>query len=145
MLNTIAGSPGQFVSSNFELVSGGQVFKDADDSYSGANPAWRTSYMDNIVARGYLPGSNASTVAAVDNDVTDTKVAAMKAQAPRTGVYMNEGDRNDPDYAPDLYGAHWKRLSAIKQAYDPSAVFYRPTCVGGELWKEQPNGTLCRI
>jgi hypothetical protein len=30
------------------------------------------------------------------SDITNNKVAAMKAQAPTTGAYMNEADRNDP-------------------------------------------------
>lgn len=90
MLKTIAGTPGQITSNNFELVGGGQVFKDSSDPFSGVNPAWRTSYMNNIVARGLSPQFNASNTTAIYNDITNTKVAAMKAQAPDTGVYMNE-------------------------------------------------------
>lgn len=90
MLKTIAGTQGQFTSNNFELVGGGKVFKDASDPFSGVNPAWRTSYMSNIVARGLPPQGNASTITAVYNDITYTKVTAMKAQAPNTGAYMNE-------------------------------------------------------
>ena len=90
MLKTIAGTSGQITSNNFELVGGGQVFKDASDPFSGVNPAWRTSYMSNIVARALSPQVNASTNTAIYNDITETKVAAMKAQAPNTGVYMNE-------------------------------------------------------
>ena len=90
MLKTIAGTPGQAVSNNFELVSGGQVFKDASDPYSGVNPAWRTSYMNNIVALALPPLSNDTVIAAGYNDITYTKVPAMAAQAPNTGVYMNE-------------------------------------------------------
>ena len=90
MLKTIAGTPGQGASSNFELVSGGRVFEDASDPYSGVNPAWRTSYMNNIVALALAPQSNASMITAAYNDITNIKVAAMNEQAPNTGVYMNE-------------------------------------------------------
>lgn len=90
MMSVIAGTPGQGTSNNFELVSGGQVFKDASDPYSGLNPAWRTSYMNNIVALILPTPANESVIAAAYNDVTYTKVAAMNAQAPNTGVYMNE-------------------------------------------------------
>jgi FAD/FMN-containing dehydrogenase len=90
MLEIIAGKPGQFTSNNFELVGGGQVFEDASDAFSGVNPAWRTSYMSNIVARGLPPQGNASAITAVYNDITNIKTAAMKAQAPNTGAYMNE-------------------------------------------------------
>ena len=90
MLNTIAGAPEEYTSNNFELVSGGQVFKDASDFFSSLHPAWRTSYLSNIVARGWAPGADAATIAAVHEDITYNKVAAMKAQAPNTGCYMNE-------------------------------------------------------
>ncbi len=144
MLNVLVGTPGQYTSNNFELVSGGQVFKDASDPYSGVNPAWRTSYMDNLVAGAIFPGENASTAAVEYHEITNQKVAAMKAQAPGTGAYMNEADRNDPDYQQDFYGMHFKRLSAIKQTYDPSGVFYCPTCVGSAQWEVLSNGKLCR-
>ncbi len=145
MLQIIAGTAGQFTSSNFELVSGGQVFKDASDPWSGVNPAWRVSYMDNLVSRGWLPGASAATIAAVEHDITYDKIAAMKKQAPNTGAYMNEGDRNDPDYAQDFYGEHLTRLQAIKQEYDPTGVFYCPTCVGSAQWSVASNGTMCRV
>lgn len=144
MLHTIAGTPGQFTSSDFELVSGGQVFKDASDPWSGVNPAWRTSYMDNLVSRGWLPGASAATIAAVEKDITNNKIHAMKAQAPNTGAYMNEADRNDPTYAQDFYGHHLTRLSAIKKDIDPSGVFYCPTCIGSWLWTVESNGSLCK-
>ena len=97
MIGVIAGDPTQFTSNAIEFVSGGQVFKDASDPNSGLLPAWRKSYFNNIVARGWAPGSSQATINAVLNDITYTKTAAMKAQAPDTGVYMNEGDRNDPE------------------------------------------------
>jgi hypothetical protein len=90
MMKVVAGTAGQGTSNNFELVSGGQVFKDASDPYSGVNPAWRTSYMNNIVALILPTPANDSVIAAAYNDITYTKVAAMNAQAPNTGVYMNE-------------------------------------------------------
>lgn len=90
MLTMTAGAPGEFSFSSFEVVSGGQVFKDALDPYSSVHPAWRTSYMNNIVARGWAPGSTESAIAAVYNDITYNKVAAMKELAPNTGCYMNE-------------------------------------------------------
>jgi hypothetical protein len=88
MMKIIAGTSG--TSNNFELVSGGQVFKDASDPYSGVNPAWRTSYMNNIVALALPQLANNSVITAAYNDITYTLVAAMNKQAPNTGVYMNE-------------------------------------------------------
>ncbi|KAL9044913.1 MAG: hypothetical protein Q9214_001983 [Letrouitia sp. 1 TL-2023] len=89
-LKTIAGTPEQFTSNNVVFVGGGQVSKGASDPYSGVNPAWRNSYVHNIVARGLPPGADEATKEAVYKDVTNVKVRAMKNLAPNTGAYMNE-------------------------------------------------------
>jgi hypothetical protein len=143
MIGVIAGTPDQYTSNDFELVSGGQVFKDASDPYSGLNPAWRISYFNNIVARGWAPGSSQATINGVFNDITYTKVAAMQKQAPETGTYMNEADRFDPNYEVDFYGTHYSKLYAIKTARDPKGIFYCPTCVGSDLWAPDSTGRLC--
>lgn len=89
-LQALAGTPEQFSSTYIVFLGGGQVFKDAQDPYSGVNPAWRKTYVHNIVARGWAPGSDEATIAAVHNDITYTKVQALKTLAPDTGAYMNE-------------------------------------------------------
>ncbi|KAL8627462.1 hypothetical protein Q9189_006839 [Teloschistes chrysophthalmus] len=143
-LYTIAGTPEQFTSVNIVFVGGGQVARDGDDKCSGVNPAWRTSYVHNIVARGWAPGADEATKKEVYGDITDGKVGAMKDLAPDTGAYMNEADRFDPDYLQDFYGKHAKKLSSIKKKYDPEGVFYCPTCIGSDQWEEDPIGRLCR-
>lgn len=89
-LHVIGGTPDQFASNNIIFTSGGQVTKDAADPYSGLNPAWRTAYVHNVVARGWAPGSDQATKDAVHADITFTKVQALKNLAPDTGSYMNE-------------------------------------------------------
>ena len=145
MIGTLAGKPEQFTSNNVELVGGGAVFVDASDPFSGVNPAWRISYFNNIVGRGYAPGSPASIIQDVQDDITYVKTQAMKNQAPDTGAYMNEADRLDPDFEDDFYGQHFQSLSAIKARRDPTSVFYCPTCVGSSEWKENASGLLCRV
>lgn len=143
MLQTIAGTPEQAASNNIVFVGGGQVFADAADPNSGVNPAWRKTYVHNIVARGWAPRSSDATIQGVYNDITNVKTQAMKDLAPDTGCYMNEADRFDPDYLEDFYGAHSGRLREIKWKYDPSGVFYCPTCVGSEFWDVQDSGQIC--
>jgi len=145
MLDVIAGAPEEYTSNNFELVSGGQVFKDAADPYSGLNPAWRISYFNNIVARGWAPGSSEDVKDAVRRDITYHKGGAMEKQAPDTGVYMNEADRLDPNWQTNFYGKHYEKLLDIKQRRDPGGVFYCPTCVGSAEWKEDDMGRLCKV
>ena len=89
-LATIIGPPEQFTSIAVVFTTGGQIFRDARDPYSGVNPAWRRAYVHNIVVRGWAPGTNESVQDAIRDDVTFTKVAAMKQLAPDTGAYMNE-------------------------------------------------------
>ncbi len=144
-LRTLAGTPGQFTSNNIVFVGGGQVFKDASDPYSGVNPAWRKAYVHNIVARGWAPGTDQATIDAIRKDITTVKIQALKDLAPDTGCYMNEADRYDPDYLEDFYGEHLERLEDVKSRYDPGDVFYCPTCVGSERWKEDGSGRLCRV
>lgn len=143
MLEITVGTPEQATSVNMVFVGGGQVFRDASDPYSGVNPAWRQTYVHNIVARGWAPGSSNATIQAIYEDITYNKTQAMKNLAPDTGCYMNEADRFDPEYTRDFYGKHFGRLSQIKRQYDPESVFYCPTCVGSEMWTVQSNGQLC--
>jgi FAD/FMN-containing dehydrogenase len=143
-IEILAGTPEQYTVNNFEIVSGGQVFKDKADPYSGVLPAWRISYFSNIVARGWAAGTSQSEIAAIHADITDVKTGAMKALAPNTGAYMNEADREDPDYKVDFYGSNYNKFLSIKQKYDPAEVFYCPTCVGSDAWGEDGTGRLCR-
>lgn len=145
MIGVIAGTPEQFTSNNLELVGGGAVFSDAVDHLSGVNPAWRISYFNHIVARGWAPGSSQALIQSVWHDITFNKVQALKQQAPETGCYMNEADRLDPDWEEDFYGAHYSPLLAIKSHRDPFSVFYCPTCVGSAEWAENSIGTLCQL
>ena len=93
-LTAIVGPAEQFTSINVVFTTGGQVFRDAADLYSGVNPAWRRAYVHNIVARGWAPGTNETAQEAIRKDVTFTKVKAMKDLAPHTGAYMNEVKTN---------------------------------------------------
>ncbi len=144
MIATIAGTPDQYTSNNFELVSGGANFQHPAD-YSGLNPAWRYSYFSNICARGWAANASQAEIDAVWQDITYVKVAAMEKQAPNTGAYMNEADRLDPNYEENFYGAHYEILSEIKTRVDPMGVFYCPTCVGSDQWAENSVGVLCRV
>lgn len=143
MLDVLSGLPGQFMQNNIGLLSGGQVWKDAAEPYSSVNPAWRTSYVHNIAATGWAPGTDLATQEAMLKDITEVKVAAMRAIAPDTGCYMNEADRLDPMYLADFYGASLPKLEAAKNKYDPTGVFYCPTCVGSDSWEVDSEGRIC--
>ena len=128
MLNITAGHPQESTFTEFGAVGAGAVLT-APDPYSGINPAWRQTYVMNLVARGYARTTDYATTQAIHHDITYVKGAAMTALAPNTGSYMNEGDYQDPDYLKNYYGAALPRLRAAKVKYDPDGM---------------PNGKLCR-
>lgn len=139
----ISGKPEAADSNVVLLISGGQVFKNAEDNTSGLHPAWRKSHYV-IVSSATLPENPTRQERQVANDeVTYVKGTATKKLAPNTGAYMNEGDRNEPDpktFYGDFYETHLK----TKHKYDPFGIFYCPTCVGSDAFIEQPDGPLCR-
>ncbi|KAJ9612185.1 hypothetical protein H2200_003782 [Cladophialophora chaetospira] len=144
MLNITAGQPEEFTFNEIGAVGGGAVLS-TPDPYSGINPAWRQTYVMNIVARGYLDTTNYTTAQAIHHDITYVKGRAMTALAPNTGSYMNEGDYQDPNYLKNYYGNALPQLRAAKAKYDPNGTFYCPTCVGSDQWEQQPSGKLCRL
>ncbi|KAJ5371678.1 FAD linked oxidase N-terminal [Penicillium concentricum] len=131
MIGVIAGNSEDFSSNAVELVGGGKVL--TDDKYSSVNPAWRSTCIVNIVTRGWANHSSAQTV---KDDITYIKGGAMRALDPLLGSYMNEADRNDPLWPTNLYGTNYMRLALIKKKYDPTSVFYYPTCVGSQSWTQ---------
>ncbi|KAE8379181.1 hypothetical protein BDV26DRAFT_259921 [Aspergillus bertholletiae] len=145
MIGVIAGVPEEYTLNNVELVGGGKVLTDGEDRFSGVNPAWRSTYMVNVVARGWADESAAQDV---KRDITLKKGGAMRLLTPGLGSYMNEADRNDPQWEIDFFGVNFKRLSLIKRKYDPEGLFYCPACVGSENWhqnfiRSEDYGPLC--
>lgn len=139
----IAGKPEEYTVNVIDLVSGGQVFTDAADETSGLLSAWRTSNYFVTVGRGVALNASNSERYSVMDDVTYTKGAALKRLAPDTGGYMNEGDRNDPDWKAAFYGDKYVEHLATKRKYDPYNTFYCATCVGSEVFVERPDSPLC--
>ncbi|KAI5458327.1 hypothetical protein BGZ63DRAFT_515044 [Mariannaea sp. PMI_226] len=143
-VEVMSGKPDEFGSNVILLVSGGQVFKDASDKTSGLNPAWRKSHYVIVTGSSITKTATNAERKAANDYVTFVKGAAVKQLAPTTGGYMNEGDRNDPDYKKNFYGDNYAAHLKTKQKYDPNNAFYCPTCVGSEAFIERPDGPLCK-
>ena len=88
MIGTIAGDPREYTILNVELNGGGQVAK--PDSLSGLNPAWRSAYMVEVVARGWPADADEATKKSVIADISYKKNWAMRRLAPSLGSYLNE-------------------------------------------------------
>ncbi|TPX10049.1 uncharacterized protein E0L32_001246 [Thyridium curvatum] len=144
MLNTTAGLPGQRTS-RLAVLAGGLGVRAGASQSSGVNPAWRNAYVLDIVARRWEHTATAADVEAIHSDVTAVKGAALTALAPDTGSYPNEGDARDPTFLANFYGTALPMLEAAKAKYDPSGLFYCPTCVGSEFWSEDATGRLCHV
>jgi hypothetical protein len=141
-IGVIAGQQSQFISNNVEFVAPRKDLGSADGA--AILPAWRTSYMSNIVASGWPPGTPESVKNAVRQDI-ENKINALKQLAPNTGCYMNEADRLDPYYKNDFYGSNYNKLLSIKDKYDECQTFYCPTCVGSDRWSLDGSGRLCQV
>jgi hypothetical protein len=87
MIGVIAGKPEERTINSVALVGGGKVLTDGADQYSGVNPAWRSTYIVNIVARS---AADEYTFEAVKDDVTYNKGGAMSKLTPFLGSYLNE-------------------------------------------------------
>ena len=77
--------------------------------------------------------------------MTNDFIPQLKALTPGSGVYLNEADFLEPDWQESFYGANYARLRSIKKKYDRIDVFYAPTAVGSDEWREDSRGRLCRV
>ncbi|KAF7627654.1 isoamyl alcohol oxidase [Aspergillus flavus] len=134
------------------LVGGGKVLDNPADAsadrYVGVHPAWRKAYLLAVPTSILPENADDRSFKKMQQDTTYRKADAMRALAPNMGSYLNDGDRHNPWWQTDFFGDNYPRLRAIKDEYDPDHVFYCPTCVGSEEWREIPvegkvYGTLC--
>lgn len=144
-IEVMSGKPEKFDSNVILLVSGGQVFKDASDETSGLHPAWRKSHYVLVSGGGVSKTATLAERQAANDEITFVKGTASKKLAPNTAGYMNEGDRNDPDFKSSFYGTLYDAHLKTKRKYDPFNVFYCPTCVGSDAFVERPDGPLCKV
>ncbi|KAE8382724.1 hypothetical protein BDV26DRAFT_277874 [Aspergillus bertholletiae] len=135
------------------LIGGGKVLDSptdlSRDRYIGVHPAWRKAYLLAVVTSILPEHADDRSLRKMQHDTTYRKAEAMRAVAPNMGSYLNDGDRHNPWWRTDFFGDNYPRLRTIKDEYDPDHVFYCPTCVGSESWREVPlegkvYGALCR-
>lgn len=88
MMDVVAGTEEQYASNNVLLVGGGAVLKPQPNS--GLDPAWRSTYLVSVSARGWQKGTDSDTIQSIQHDITYTKGGAMRRQTPGLGSYLNE-------------------------------------------------------
>jgi FAD/FMN-containing dehydrogenase len=105
------------------------------------NPAACEAFALAIIANGERPAFPGMLRAPVDQEVARADVhkveaatAALRAVAPDTGAYVSESNFFDTNWQQDYWGAHYARLRAVKDVYDPQGMFFVHHGVGSEDW-----------
>ncbi|KAI0205452.1 FAD-binding domain-containing protein [Astrocystis sublimbata] len=108
-----------------------------------ANPYWRDSVMDAVVANefNYLDwNANLKSIGQITNDL----VPELESLTPCGAAYLNEADFQQPHWQKVFYGAHYSKLSHIKSKYDPKDLFYALGGVNSDRWTQELDGRLCK-
>ncbi|KAF6830732.1 FAD-linked oxidoreductase-like protein 12 [Colletotrichum plurivorum] len=136
----------KFILNSGGIVSGLtiNVARGADAVPNAVNPAWRDALFSAVVGTPY-DRADFSTLASGQAVVTNTLIPALAELTPGGGAYLNEADRNQPDWQSVFYGANYAKLKAIKKTYDPCHTFYALTGVGSDDFEVQADGRLCKI
>lgn len=107
-------------------------------------PAWRDVLFSVVILSTWNFTEPRSVEAERANLLTNVLEPSLKALAPGSGTYLNEGNFQDPDWKEDFYGSNYDALRAIKKKYDHDDLFYAPTAVGSDAWLVAADGRLCR-
>ncbi|KAJ7573870.1 hypothetical protein C8J56DRAFT_980674 [Mycena floridula] len=129
LLAQVATEPSAVI---FNLLAGGAVAKILPNATS-VNPGWRKALHLVIFASGWT----SSTPLDVRDEIRQTVTAQTSLFEPFSeglGAYLNEANRNDPDWPQSFWGENYPRLLEIKKAFDPLGVFECPKCVGSEIF-----------
>ena len=59
-----------------------------------------------------------------------------------TGMQANS---DEPNWQYAFYGSNYPKLLKIKDRWDPNELLYGSTAVGGDRWREDGDGQLCRV
>jgi hypothetical protein len=111
---------------------------------NSVNPVWRGTLFNMVV---YTLFDYQDWQANLDNQalMTDTLLPELEALTPGGGVYLNEGDSNDPNWQQTFYGANYAQLKTVKEKYDPEQLFYAFTGVGSDEWEVRTDRRLCKL
>ena len=124
------------------LVSGPAVRAGSPDAVS-ANPAWRRTYLHLITALA-TDWRDPQNLAASKDHLKNVWEPILERRSPGMGSYVNENNPFQTDWQRKFWGANYPRLLAIKKKVDPKGLFWCPVCVGGEDWREDGDGKVCR-
>ena len=120
----LAGAPAEAIEASRDTAMNPQVL----DAFALAVAA--------MAGPGAFPGQPAPDLAAARANAVRIHAAmqALRQAAPGAGSYLSECDFALPNWQEACWGANWKRLDRIKQAYDPDGLFFVHHGIGSEGW-----------
>ncbi|KAI0341808.1 FAD-binding domain-containing protein [Trametopsis cervina] len=105
-------------------------------SYGGGRtsvtPAWRDSLWHLTIHGAWDYNAPLSVSEAVYRNMSVDVVGSLRALAPNSGSYFNEGDVYEVDHEQSYWGKNYQELLKVKQKYDPAHLLDCWQCVG---WK----------
>ncbi|KAI5309170.1 hypothetical protein KEM55_003886 [Ascosphaera atra] len=107
-------------------------------------PAWREALVHYLMGVPWELGTDRAGKIEHHARLTHDFIPRLRALAPDSGAYVNEGDFQQPDFQRVFYGKNYPRLKKIKEKYDPHGLFWGLTAVGSEGWTQHQDGRLCR-
>ncbi|PNP44323.1 hypothetical protein TGAMA5MH_03929 [Trichoderma gamsii] len=107
-------------------------------------PAWRNTTIHLQIGTPWNNTAPFSQMIADQNTITHEYMPQLEAVTPGSGIYMNEGDFQQPNFQQEFFGSNYNTLLAIKKKYDPNALFWGNRLVGSEAWTVASNGRMCR-
>ncbi|KAI4126029.1 MAG: hypothetical protein LQ338_003968 [Usnochroma carphineum] len=108
-------------------------------------PAWRDALITLIAASAWDYTAPLPQNTAHEQQITGIiDPSLQRVTGPDSGVYMNEGDFQQPGFRKQFYGPNYSKLRQIKKEYDPQDLFYVTAGVGSEAWRVAEDGRLCR-
>ncbi|KAJ6497792.1 hypothetical protein C8R45DRAFT_984262 [Mycena sanguinolenta] len=116
----------------FNLLAGGAV-SEVSPTATSVNPGWRKALHHVIFATGWTSSTPLAVRDVLRQNLT-AQTALLEPFNDGLGAYLNEADRNDPDWPHSFWGDNYERLLEMKRKFDPSGVFECPRCVGSEVF-----------
>jgi FAD/FMN-containing dehydrogenase len=114
-----------------------------DPTANSMMPQWRDLVMYAIIIGPWDWTVPRSEMLERQAELTHVITPLMADLMPGSGVYLNEGNFEDPNWRPEFFGENYGRLLEIKNKYDPEGVLYAITAVGSERWRSDAEGRLC--
>ncbi|KAK3356456.1 FAD binding domain-containing protein [Lasiosphaeria hispida] len=136
--------PGQVLFGG-HLVNPGNRIKDPEQKLSAVHPVWRDTADIQIFLYLPPPCMSAQQRAEAESRVTTELGGILRAVTPKSAVYSNEGDINEPNWQDAFWGPVYPKVLKIKKRYDPNDVFWSKSSTGSEGWALQDNLKLCKV